>query len=62
MPPTKEELTERAQLGRLYEASCKIHFPTDDERNFRLALMKRLGLAYGLKEVKAATINPPGKA
>jgi hypothetical protein len=55
----KEQLTERAQLVRLYEASCGIDFPTDDERNFRRSLMIKLGLTYGLKEVRNGTIDGP---
>lgn len=47
--PTKEQLTERAQLVRLYEASCKIDYPTPLESRFRLAVMKKLGLAYALR-------------
>jgi hypothetical protein len=57
MPPTKEELMERAQLVRCFEASCKIEHPTEQERNFRLSLMKRLGVAYGLREVRDLTIT-----
>ncbi|MEI6861304.1 MAG: hypothetical protein WCL04_03540 [Verrucomicrobiota bacterium] len=47
--PTKEDLVERAQIVRTFEASCKIDHPTDDERNFRVALMKKLGTGWGLK-------------
>ena len=60
MPPiTKEELQERAQLVRTLEASCRIEFPTVDEANFRLAVMKKLGLLYGLKEMRNLTITGP---
>jgi hypothetical protein len=59
--PTKEELVERAQIVRTLESCCRIEHPTDEERNFRMALMKRLGLGWGLKEVRTVTINPPGR-
>lgn len=61
MPPTKEELTERAQLVRIHEANCHIDYPNDEEKNFRLAIMKKLGLGLNLREVRAAKITPPGK-
>lgn len=57
--PTKEELTERAQLIRIHEANCKIDYPSVDELNFRLAVMKRLGLALGLKELRPLMIDGP---
>jgi hypothetical protein len=59
--PTKEELTERAQLIRIHEANCHIEYPSADEINFRLATMKKLGLLLGMKEVRTATIEGPGK-
>lgn len=42
MAVTKEELQERAQLVRIHEANCEIEHPTDQERGFRLAIMKKL--------------------
>jgi hypothetical protein len=57
--PTKEELTERAQLIRIHEANCKIDYPSADEINFRLAVMKKLGLTLGLKELRTAKIDGP---
>jgi hypothetical protein len=59
MPTTKESQQERAQLVRIHEANCKIEYPTRDEANFRLAIMKRIGLAFALKEVRAASIEGP---
>ena len=59
MPTTKEDLQERAQLVRIHEANCKIEYPTRDEANFRLAIMKRIGLQFSLKEVRAANIDGP---
>lgn len=59
--PTKEELSERSQLVRCYEASCRIEYPTDEERNFRAALQKKIGLSFYLKEVRGMTIDAPKK-
>jgi hypothetical protein len=56
---TKEALQERAQLVRIHEANCKIEYPTPEESSFRLAVMKRLGLELGLKEVRRVCIEPP---
>ena len=56
---TKEELQERAQLVRIHEANCKIEYPTRDEANFRIAIMKKLGLEFALKEVRPASIEGP---
>ena len=58
--PTKEELTDRAQLVRIFEASCAIKFPTADEVAFRRSVMIKLGLGLGLKEVRNATIEGAG--
>ncbi len=57
----KEQLQERAQLVRIHEANCHIPYPTRDEANFRLAIMKKLGLQFTLREVRPATIQGPGK-
>lgn len=59
MTTTKEELQERAQLVRTHEANCKIEHPSVDEANFRLAVMKKLGVLYGLKEMRTLTITGP---
>ncbi len=56
---TKEQLQERAQLVRIHEANCKIEYPTRDEANFRLAIMKKLGLEFSLREVRAASVDGP---
>ncbi len=56
---TKEQLQERAQLVRIHEANCHIEFPTPQEANFRLAIMKQLGLEFRLKELRGATITGP---
>jgi len=59
MPATKEQLQERAQLVRIHEANCQIEYPTRDEANFRLAIMKKLGLQFTLKELRATAIEGP---
>jgi hypothetical protein len=56
---SKEQLTERAQLIRIHEANCKIEYPSADELNFRLAIMKKLGLTLGLRELRTAAIDGP---
>ena len=59
MPIAKEELQARAQLVRIHEANCHLEYPTPDEANFRIAVMKQLGLRFGLKEVRSAAITGP---
>ncbi len=56
---SKEELQERAQLVRIHEANCHIEYPTPEEANFRIAIMKQLGREFGLKEVRDARIGGP---
>ena len=56
---SKEQLQERAQLVRVHEANCKIEFPTPEEANFRIAIMKQLGRDFSLKEVRTAAITGP---
>lgn len=57
---TKEELQERAQLIRALEASCSIQYPTAQEANFRIALMKHVAAEFQLTELRTASgpINP----
>jgi len=62
MAATKEELQERAQLVRIHEANCEIEHPTHDELNFRLAIMKQLGVCYGLRALRDKVIDGPAKA
>jgi hypothetical protein len=59
MPITKDELQERAQLVRIHEANCKIDYPSPDEANFRIAIMKKLGGALGLRELRGLPIVGP---
>ncbi len=59
MSTTKEQLQERAQLVRIHEANCKIEYPSRDEANFRIAIMKKLGLEFSLKELRHAALEGP---
>lgn len=59
MAVTKEELQERAQLVRIHEANCRIEFPSPDEANFRIAIMKQLGSSYNLRELRMKTFAGP---
>jgi hypothetical protein len=61
MSVTKEELQERAQLVRIHEANCQIEHPTLEEQNFRLAIMKKLGECYSLRELRTTRITGPGQ-
>ena len=47
-------------LVRIHEANCGIDYPTDEEHNFRLAIMKKLGLQLGLSEVRDLGVSGPG--
>jgi hypothetical protein len=53
----KEQLQERAHLVRIHEANCHIPYPTRDEANFRLAIMKKLGLQFALREVRTVSVE-----
>lgn len=62
----KEELQERAQLVRIFEAACQIQHPTEEELRFRLAVMKKLAQEYGFRELRGAglfgpAVTPPAK-
>ena len=59
MPASKEELQERAQLVRIHEANCQLEHPTPEEQNFRIAIMKQLGLGYHLRELRTTAITGP---
>lgn len=56
---TKEQLQERAQLVRIHEANCHIEYPTASEANFRLAIMKKLALEFGLRELRESRMEGP---
>ena len=59
MPTPNKESLERAQLVRIHEANCKIEYPTPEEANFRLAIMKKLGAEFGLRELRKMTFSGP---
>ena len=52
MAATKEELIERAQLVRLYEANTTIAVPSELDLRFRRALMCKLATEYGLPKAR----------
>ena len=56
---TKEQVQERAHLVRIHESNCEIEFPTPEEANFRIAIMKQLGREFGLKEIRSTTVAGP---
>jgi hypothetical protein len=58
---TKEQLQERAQLVRIHEANCQVEHPTDQERAFRIAIMKKIAAEYSLRELRSLTITDAGK-
>jgi hypothetical protein len=58
---TKEELQERAQLVRVHEANCGIEHPTENDLNFRLAIMKKLAQAFSLAELRKLEITGPAR-
>jgi hypothetical protein len=43
-------------VTRLYEAACDVKFPSDEVTDFRKALQKRIGRAFGLKQYRRAGI------
>jgi hypothetical protein len=48
-----------AELLRIHEANCRIQSARWEERNFRIAIMKRLGLRLGLDEPRSLTMTGP---
>lgn len=48
-------------LVRVHEANCKLEFPSTEEQNFRIAIMKKIGLSLNLAEVRQAQIQGPAK-
>src|SRR5579885_3660746 len=59
-PDTERGFTP-AELVRIHEANCQIDFASQDEQNFRIAMMKFIGRRLGLGELKTAQIVGPGK-
>jgi hypothetical protein len=57
MALSKEQLQERAQLIRMYEAACSIAHPDDEDKRFRCAVMRKIGLEYGLREMRQWTVG-----
>ena len=49
-------------LVRIHEANCGIDFCTDQEHNFRLAIMKAIAKELGLSELRGIEIGGPGGA
>jgi len=64
MPETKPDQSEMGKtftsLVRILEAVCRIDFPTQDEQNFRIAIMKKLGTELDLRELRSTRIAGPG--
>ena len=56
---TKEQIQERTHLVRIHESNCQIEFPTPEEANFRIAIMKQLGREFGLKEIRSSVVAGP---
>lgn len=48
-------------LVRIHEANCKLEYPSADEQNFRLAIMKRIGIQLNLAEVRQVKITGPAQ-
>jgi len=59
-PDTERDFSP-AEIVRMFEASCKIDYPTETERAFRMALMKMIAKRIGLKEYRDASISAPGQ-
>lgn len=59
MAASKEELIERAQLVRLYEASVTIAVPSELDLRFRRSLMYKLAGEYGLPRAEALKVATP---
>ena len=55
----KEGLQERAQLVRVYEASCRIDYPTEEELRFRHAVHRKLATVFELKTVNNIKLGVP---
>lgn len=56
---SKEELQAMAQLVRIHEANCQLPFPTPEECNFRMAIMKKLAQELCLRELRASSLRAP---
>ena len=58
MAATKEELIERAQLVRLYEANTTIQVPSELDLRFRRSLMCKLATVYALPKTTRPGLSP----
>lgn len=56
---TKQFLSERAQLVRLYEANSAVPHPSDEDLRFRRALMHALATRFGLRRDLVPQPPPP---
>ena len=55
--PKDHTLVARAQLTRILEAVARIEYPHDDERAFRVGIMKRLQLYVDLPKADDAAMQ-----
>lgn len=46
-------------IVRMYEASCTIAYPSDEDKNFRFALEKLIAERLGLAALKNKTLTGP---
>jgi len=65
MPEKSGPDTERgftpAELVRIHEANCAVDYASDEEQNFRIAIMKHIARRLNLVELRATTITGPGR-
>ena len=65
MPEKSGPDTERgftpAELVRIHEANCAVDYASDEEQNFRIAIMKHLARRLNLIELREKTITGPGR-
>ena len=65
MPEKSGPDTERgftpAELVRIHEANCAVDYASDEEQNFRIAIMKKIALDLELGECRKLEITGPGK-
>ncbi len=58
--PDNEKGMTFTALVRIHEANCGIDYPTDQEQNFRLAIMKAMARELKLEELRDRPITGPG--
>jgi hypothetical protein len=62
MPEERDEMGKTfTALVRIHEANCRLDFPSPEEQNFRIAIMKKIGVALALAEVRPSKINGPAQ-